>query len=98
MGVTPRLQPCGIHRWESMDVSVQRVVALAMWRKLMTLRSPSFYTIQEAARILRCSTKTVRRQIARGHLLATKPKGLRIWLIPETAIKDWLNQGVPDGR
>ena len=64
----------------------------------MTPSPPTFYTIQEAAQILRCSTKTVRRQIARGHLLATKPKGLRIWLIPETASKDLLNQGVPDGH
>ena len=59
---------------------------------------PIFYTIQEAAQILRCSTKTVRRQIERGHLLATKPKGQRIWLIPETAMKQLLNQGVPDGH
>ena len=35
---------------------------------------------------------------ARGHLLATKPKGQRFWLIPETAIKNLLNQGVPNGN
>ena len=64
----------------------------------MSPSPPTFYTIREAARILRCSTKTVRRQIARGHLLATKPKGLRTWLIPEAVIKDLLNQGVPDGH
>jgi excisionase family DNA binding protein len=64
----------------------------------MSSTPPKFYTIQETAHLLRCSTKTVRRQIARGHLLATKPKGLRIWLIPEAAIKDLLNQGVPDGH
>jgi len=64
----------------------------------MSASPPTFYTIREAAQILRCSTKTVRRQIKRGYLLATKPKGLRIWLIPETAIKNLLNQGVPDGH
>ena len=64
----------------------------------MSVSPPTLYTIREAARILRCSTKTVRRQIARGHLLATKPKGLRIWLIPETALKNLLNQGVSDGH
>ena len=64
----------------------------------MTLSPPTLYTIREAAHILRCSTKTIRRQIARGHLLATKPKGQRFWLIPETAIKHLLNQGVPDGH
>jgi excisionase family DNA binding protein len=64
----------------------------------MTAQPPTLYTIREAAEILRCSTKTIRRQIARGHLLATKPKGLRTWLIPETALKGLLNQGVPDGH
>jgi hypothetical protein len=30
--------------------------------------------------------------------LASKPKGLRIWLIPEQAVKDLLNAGVSYGR
>lgn len=64
----------------------------------MSPHPPKFYTVQEAAHLLRCSTKTVRRQIERGHLLATKPKGLRSWLIPETSIKNLLNQGVPDAH
>ena len=64
----------------------------------MSSTPPKFYTIQEVAQLLRCSTKTVRRQITRGYLLATKPKGLRTWLIPEAAIKTLLNQGVTDGH
>jgi excisionase family DNA binding protein len=60
--------------------------------------APRLLKIAEAAQILRCSPKTVRRQIQRGHLLASKPKGLRIWLIPEQAVKDLLNAGVSYGR
>ena len=58
--------------------------------------APKLLKIAEAAQILRCSTKTVRRQIQRGHLLATKPKGQRTLLILEQSIKDLLNAGVVD--
>lgn len=58
--------------------------------------APKLLAITEAAAILRCSTKTIRRQIKRGHLVATKPKGLRKWLITEQSIKHLLNAGVPD--
>ena len=58
--------------------------------------APKLLAIPEAAAILRCSTKTIRRQIKRGHLVATKPKGLRKWLISEQSVKRLLNEGVPD--
>ena len=60
--------------------------------------APKLLQISEAARILRCSTRTIRRQIARGHLVATKPKGLRKWLITEQSVKRLLNEGVSDGH
>ena len=59
--------------------------------------APRLLQIAEAARILRCSTRTIRRQIARGHLVATKPKGLRKWLITEQSVKTLLNEGVQRG-
>ncbi len=58
--------------------------------------APKLLNITEAAAILRCSPKTIRRQIKRGHLLASKPKGLRKWLIVEQSVKQLLNEGVPD--
>lgn len=64
----------------------------------MSMQPPKLYTVQEVAILLRCSTKTIRRQIERGNLLATKPKGLRSWLIPETAVKQLLNEGVSDAQ
>lgn len=60
--------------------------------------APKLLQISEAAEILRCSTKTIRRQIERGHLVATKPKGLRKWLITEQSVKNLLNEGVPHGN
>jgi excisionase family DNA binding protein len=60
--------------------------------------APNLLTIAEVARILRCSTKTVHRQIRRGHLLATKPKGQRLWLVSEQSVKDLLNTGVAYGK
>lgn len=59
--------------------------------------APRLLQIAEAARILRCSTRTIRRQIARGYLVATKPKGLRKWLITEQSVKALLNEGVHRG-
>ena len=60
--------------------------------------APKLLNITEAAAILRCSAKTIRRQIQRGHLVASKPKGLRKWLITEQSVKHLLNEGVPDAR
>lgn len=54
---------------------------------------PKFYTVREAAAILRVTPKTIRRRILNRQLLATKPRGAHQWLIPETALKRTVNEG-----
>jgi excisionase family DNA binding protein len=60
----------------------------------MLKNPPHFYTVREAATILRVKPKTIRRRILRNQLLATKPNGAHCWLIPETALKQAVNAGV----
>ena len=69
----------------------------------MAAHAPKFYTVREAATILRVSPKTIRRRILNNQLLATKPRGAHNWLIPEGALKTTVNEGVamrcqPNGR
>jgi excisionase family DNA binding protein len=54
---------------------------------------PKFYTTKEAAALLRCTEKTIRRRILAGRLLATKPPHTHRWLIPESELKRLLNGG-----
>ena len=58
---------------------------------------PKLYTVEEAAEILRCSRKTIRRKILRGEIVASRPSGSRNWLIPETSLKAYVNAGVRMG-
>ena len=60
----------------------------------MSHHPPKFYTVREAATILRVKPKTVRRRILQKRLLATKPNGSQGWLIPEAALKAAVNEGV----
>lgn len=57
-------------------------------------KAPHFYTVLEAARILRVHPRTIRRRIRSRSLIATKPSGGRAWLIPESALKQSVNEGV----
>jgi excisionase family DNA binding protein len=59
----------------------------------MATHPPTFYTVREAAAILRVTPKTIRRRILNNQLLATKPRGAHQWLIPETALKTTINEG-----
>jgi excisionase family DNA binding protein len=60
----------------------------------MSSNPPKFYTVREAAKILRVSPKTIRRRILNHQLLATKPRGGHHRLIPEHALKTTVNEGV----
>ncbi len=60
----------------------------------MSISPPKFYTVREAAVILRVKPKTVRLRIRKKRLLATKPDGAQGWLIPESALKQAVNEGV----
>jgi excisionase family DNA binding protein len=51
---------------------------------------PLVYTVEEAAAVLRISTKSVRRLLQRGFF--TNSKALRKILIPRTQIENFLNQ------
>jgi excisionase family DNA binding protein len=60
----------------------------------MSTNPPKFYTVREAATLLRVKPKTIRRRILSKKLIATKPNGSQAWLIPESALKQVLNDGV----
>jgi excisionase family DNA binding protein len=55
---------------------------------------PKLYTVREAAALLRCHEKTIRRRILARRIRATRPAGARRWLIPEAELKRLLNEGV----
>lgn len=59
----------------------------------MTEQQPQFYTVEEVAQLLRCHAKTIRRRIERRELLATKPPGAGAYIIPRSAINDYLSKG-----
>lgn len=56
--------------------------------------APRLYTVRETATHLRIAPKSVRRRIRARQLLATRPRGARAWLIPESEIKRVLNEGI----
>lgn len=53
----------------------------------------TFYTVEETAKLLRCHVKTIRRRIQAKQLLASKPPGSAYYLIPKTAINEYLSKG-----
>lgn len=52
-----------------------------------------FYTVQDVAELLRCHPKTIRRRIRAKQILASKPPGSAYYLIPKTAINEYLTKG-----
>ena len=83
-----------IHRFRRIHASHE--IAINETKKIMktndateqTMPVPLVYTVEEAAAVLKVSTKSIRRLIARG--LLTGSKALRKILIPRTQIEAFL--------